>query len=243
MSFTDPSSIILIVGAIAIFVFLIHGLYFSGRANNIKLSQANKKKLSDGVNDSMAKVRIVEASPKKKEVEIVKEGSFSTPNVEKPIEVQQVSQNVVNVTEIDDSKINVAKSYELNLVAPEGMAYKGSEIQEICDAYGILRGNLDIFYVYENPETKDDEVFRICSLEPPYSFPKDMENYKTKALALYMNLPQKGKGYPYFKSIRMAASIILEKLGGHLEDNYHRKLTDQMLDEMALALRKYDEKA
>ncbi len=245
MSFNDPVAIILVVGAISIFAFLIHGLYFSGRSNNVKLSSENKHKLSDSMNENVAKVRIVEAGPKR-----------GTHNATVNFDNSAKEAINCNIQTINDSKIeNIAtpvsaiepcawsQSYEINLVAPEGKSYIGADIEEICAAYGILRGNMDIFYVYEDPNTRADEVFRICSLEPPYSFPQDMKNYKTRALALYMNLPHKGNGYPYFKSIRMCANIFIQRLGGHLEDNYHNELTEERLDAMADGLRKYDEQA
>ena len=43
MTFNDSSSIILIVGAVAILAFVVHGLWFSGRSINRKLVKTSKE--------------------------------------------------------------------------------------------------------------------------------------------------------------------------------------------------------
>ncbi len=43
MSLNDSSSLILIVGAIAILAFVVHGLWFSGRSINRKLVKGSKE--------------------------------------------------------------------------------------------------------------------------------------------------------------------------------------------------------
>lgn len=43
MSLNDSSSLILIVGALAILAFVVHGLWFSGRSINRKLVMTLKK--------------------------------------------------------------------------------------------------------------------------------------------------------------------------------------------------------
>ena len=43
MTINDSSSLILIVGAIAILAFVVHGLWFSGRSINRKLVKGSKE--------------------------------------------------------------------------------------------------------------------------------------------------------------------------------------------------------
>ncbi len=232
MSFSDPSAIILIVGAIAILLFLIHGLWFSGRPINKKINTNDAKEMEF---QNLGKVRIVTVDKPTDDFELQK--------VEEELDIK--ANNNTSVDDIDNTtqykEEPWQQSYEINLVAPLNMPFKGEDIEAICDEFCILRGDMDIFYVYENPQTRKDEVFRICSLEKPFSFPKDMTAYTTTALALYMNLPEKGKGFAYFKSIRVAANIFLDKLGGELQDNYHNRITEEQLDKMANDLRLYDE--
>ena len=56
---SDPSAIALIVGAIAIVGFLVHGLWFSGRPTNRKLNAKNHDDEQLLKQSDVAKVRIV----------------------------------------------------------------------------------------------------------------------------------------------------------------------------------------
>lgn len=231
MSFSDPSAIILIVGAIAILIFLIHGLWFSGKPINKKINSNDSKEMEF---QNLGKVRIVTVDKPSDDLELQR--------VEEELDIKVNNNNIEEVENKTQYKEEPwQKSYEINLVAPLNMPFKGEDIEAICDEFCILRGEMDIFYVYENPQTRKDEVFRICSLEKPFSFPQDMTGYTTTALALYMNLPEKGKGFAYFKSIKVAANIFLDKLGGELQDNYHNIITEEQLEKMANDLRLYDE--
>lgn len=58
-AFTDPSSIVLIVGAICIFIFIIHGLWFSGKPKNRKLQKDNARDQEISKSSHVGKVRIV----------------------------------------------------------------------------------------------------------------------------------------------------------------------------------------
>lgn len=58
-SFTDPSSIVLIVGAIFIFIFIIHGLWFSNKPQNRKLQKNNQRDQEISKSNQIGKVRIV----------------------------------------------------------------------------------------------------------------------------------------------------------------------------------------
>ena len=62
MSLNDSSAIILIVGALAVIAFVIHGLWFSGKSTNRRL---NKDSEADQVLENtggLGKVRIVSSS-------------------------------------------------------------------------------------------------------------------------------------------------------------------------------------
>ena len=61
MSLNDSSSLILIVGALAILAFVVHGLWFSGRSINRKLVMTSKEDQEIINSDAVGKVRIVRA--------------------------------------------------------------------------------------------------------------------------------------------------------------------------------------
>jgi len=59
MTINDSSSLILIVGAIAILAFVVHGLWFSGRSINRKLVKGSKEDQEIVKSNQIGKVRIV----------------------------------------------------------------------------------------------------------------------------------------------------------------------------------------
>ena len=236
MTFNDSSSIILIVGAVAILAFVVHGLWFSGRSINRKLVKTSKEDQEIANSSAVGKVRIV----------MPQTDSTSSDTVSQKVETfvnkndnKKGSQGNDSV-EIASSQQNISKTYELNLYAADGRAYKGLDLEELFGNYGFIRGDKDIYCVYENPSLKDHVVFRICSLESPYSFPKDMTDFSTRSLAIYMHLPNKGKCFIYFKAMRIAANCLIEHLGGVLYDNDNVEMTEDKLDSIERSLKAYD---
>jgi FtsZ-interacting cell division protein ZipA len=235
MTFNDSSSIILIVGAVAILAFVVHGLWFSGRSINRKLVKTSKEDQEIANSSAVGKVRIVmpqtdaassEIAPQKVESFVHKTDTKKASQDSSPEKIASVPQ--------------ISNTYELNLYAADGRVYKGLDLEELFGNYGFIRGDKDIYCVYENPTLKDHVVFRICSLESPYSFPKDMSDFSTRSLAIYMHLPNKGKCFIYFKAMRIAANCLIEHLGGVLYDNDNVEMTEEKLDSIERTLKAYD---
>ena len=239
MSLNNSSAIILIVGAIAVLAFIIHALWFSGKSVHRKLAKNNQLDQEIVKSNAVGKVRIVttESSAQKDRLQVETFERLpkeqTTPKEEKP-----ESENTGEEAEENKS---LADTYELNIVADAEKPYSGDDIKEICDKYGFMRGESDLFYVYEDPVLRDKVVFRICSLKAPYSFPKNLSNYETPALAIYMDLPPKGNAFPYFKAMRMAAEIFVERIGGKIQDNNYQDLSSEELDAISSSLKHYDE--
>lgn len=229
MTLNDSSSLILIVGALAILAFVVHGLWFSGRSLNRKLVNTSKEDQEIQQSSAVGKVRIV--LPKSMSVEA---DGDEVPRVQNFPAKEQTKKDRNNNNRI------IQKTYELNLIASEGRAYTGLDLEELFSNYGFLRGEKDIYCVYENPEKKDRIVFRICSLEAPYSFPQDMSSFSTRSLAIYMQLPEKGKSFIYFKAMRIAAERLVEHLGGIIVDNDSKEYSVDTLDALEHMLRDYD---
>ena len=76
--------------------------------------------------------------------------------------------------------------------------------------------------------------------DPPPLLPQDMRGFTTPAMALFMNLPERGKGVAYIRAMRMAANLFSQNLGGTIQDNHHNIITDEDFDKMEEALAAYD---
>ena len=243
MTFDDSSSIILIIGAIAILAFLVHGLWFSGKSINRKLEKNSKEDQAILNSSAVGKVRIIVSrsdsvsSDPQKDLEKFETFTKEPRGDENGSMISKTSKPKEIVKE------QVCVFYEMNLHASEGREYKGLDLEELFANYGFIRGDNDIFCVYEDPNEADRDdrlVFRICSLEPPYCFPKKMDNFTTKSLAIYMQLPPKGRAFVYFKAMRIAANCLMEHLGGTSYDNDNVEYTEERLDAIEQALDEYD---
>lgn len=239
MTLNDSSSLILIVGAIAILAFVVHGLWFSGRSINRKLVKSSKEDQEIANSTAVGKVRIVKPNEFENEKESIED---SAPSKSEGIATSKIEPKVtissdLTLTQDEDPE----GTYELNLYAANGRAYRGLDLEELFKGYGFVRAEQNLFCVYEPvSDTQQNVVFRICSLEAPYSFPVNMENYTTNSLALYMQLPEKGKCFVYFKAMRIAAKCLIDHLGGVICDNNNREVTEDKLDQIEQLLKKYD---
>lgn len=227
MSFSTISAIVLIIGALAIIAFIIHGIWFSGKTGNHKLQAGNPQDAKLLEANHIGKVRIVKADLETAQIKIDDSSDKDT---------IAESDNNVGI----EAEAKWAKNYDFNIVASQGQSFHGLDIENIMNQYGFVRGDMDIYYVYENPEQRLNEVFRICSLKAPYSFPADMRNFTTPAMALFMNLPERGKGVAYIRAMRMAANLFAQQLGGTIQDSHHNIITDDDFDKMEDALAQYD---
>lgn len=248
MILNDPSAVILIGGAAVIFAFLVHGLWSSGQPRNRKLSRTDAHDQELLHAEDVAKVRIISTNPLSEPGRAARAAEAAAARSPMELRERELSHfATVSAAEVREAVVDIpegaewSRSYEINLVAPKDSPFRGEDIEAIANEYGFLYGELNIFYVYENPERRENEVFRICSLKHPFSFPANMDGYTTPAIALYMNLPEKGKGYAYFNAIKMAAEIFSLRLGGVMQDNNHRLITEEQLEQIGQGLLKYDE--
>lgn len=298
-SVIEPSSIVLIIGAICIFLFIMHGLWFSNKPQNRKLKQNNQHDMELSKSSNVGKVRIVTPDPAgadevknnksqgkradaPKAVRISENygddynaiqasvgvnpklnrglangamGNGSMGNGEQDpnygSQMQAVSSAYASQMRSNANNLGAAtaqdtpwlKLYEIVIVSRDNQ-FLGEDIDALCQEYGFLPGYIKntnkIYSVYEDAQNKVNEVFRICSMEPPYSFPEDMRGFKTSAIVLYMPLPPKGKGNAYFRALRMASEIFANRLNGQLQDQSHNLITTEMLNSMSANLELYD---
>lgn len=244
MSLNDSSAIILIIGALAVIAFVFHGLWFSGKSANRRLNKSSETDQVLQNSTNVGKVRIVSGTNTddtshfdKKTVKIQDTHAFAP-------EKQKTITNEVKTIRTEENPIKrPPEIYEINVESETERPFMGTQIEELFNELGFMRSKNS---VYICPESMDQEleksavVFRICSLKKPFSFPEDMQNYETNALAFYMTLPETGKGEVYFNCMRCAAQEFADRLGGKLLDTSGEPLTDQKMDEIASLLHEYD---
>ncbi len=242
MSLNDSSAIILIVGALAVITFVIHGLWFSGKSSNRRLSKTSKEDQALEKAPGLGKVRIVTPEMPSDE-QAASSGGFHVqdssvheePRVEFADDGKSAPESSIHV------KRKLPPSTEINLVCPDGREYRGEDIEAIVRELRFSRDPKGkIYIVSEGANGSGARVFSLCPLKEPYAFPADMTGYTTPKLAFYMKLPQPGKAHDYMMVMRTAAQMFEDRLGGELQDNNDRPLTPEILDKMEEEFRIYD---
>lgn len=249
MSLNDSSAIILIVGALAVIAFVIHGLWFSGKSTNRRL---NKDSEADQVLENtggLGKVRIVSSSASLKETaKEVQNGSFSYTDTGADGLKTDTATEQVNVQEkksfSGQMHIKPAESYEINVQSENTRPFSGVKLEELFNEWGFMRTRNGL-YVCPEAVGKDlsqvNVVFRVCSLKKPFIFPENMKDFETSSLALYMKLPEIGKAEGYYNCMWNAALEIASRLGGRLTDINGHELGAKRVEDILSLLRSYDE--
>ncbi len=251
MSLNDSSAIILIVGALAVIAFVIHGLWFSGKISNRKLSKTSSADQALQNANGLGKVRIVSSGSEEQNVAGTSK-SFkyvdSQVTTEEPKKEHKAAETLKmdNVPSENEARGKPLDIYEINVESDTGHPFAGDHIKELFSEFGFVR-TVQGLYVCPEAVGKDlsetPVVFRICSLTKPYSFPDDMQKYETPAIALYMKLPEIGKAESYYSCMYSAASEIARRLGGKFTTAEGEPLTDQILNDTLDLLHDYDEPA
>ncbi|MGN0908249.1 MAG: cell division protein ZipA C-terminal FtsZ-binding domain-containing protein [Succinivibrio sp.] len=243
MSLNDSSAIILIVGALAVIAFVIHGLWFSGRSSNRRLSKTSKEDQALEKAPGLGKVRIVTPEMPSDE-QAASSGGFriqdSSVHEEPRVEFGDDGKPQGEVPQMRVTR-KLPSSIEINLASPEGREYRGEDIDAIVRELRFSRDpSGKIFIVSEGANGAGARVFALCPLKEPYTFPSDLAGFTTPKLAFYMKLPAPGKARDYMMVMRTAAQMFADRLGGGLQDNSGRPLTAEILDKMEDDFRKYD---
>ncbi len=252
MSLNDSSAIILIVGALAVIAFVIHGLWFSGKISNRKLSKTSSADQALQNANGLGKVRIVSSGSEEQNVSSTTPKSFKYMDSQLQLDEPKKEPEVADSMKLDndasenETKVQPAEIYEINIESETGHPFAGDHLKELFSEFGFVR-TMQGLYVCPEVVGKDlsqtPVVFRICSLIKPYSFPGEMKNYQTPAIALYMKLPEIGKAESYYRCMYAASVELARRLGGRLTTAEGEPLNGQITNDALNVLHAYDEPA
>ena len=115
----------------------------------------------------------------------------------------------------------------LYLKAPEGHAFAGPALFEALTTAGLSLGDMGI---YHDIDSRGRIVFSIANMfEPGTLETDDVENFSTRGVALFMQLPGPAEPQDAFERMLAKAEILSERLGGELHDDQHRPLDDSLV--------------
>ena len=110
------------------------------------------------------------------------------------------------------------------LKAPEGHAFAGPGLFEALYTAGLSLGTMGI---YHDTNSHDETIFSVANIfEPGTLETNDPDNFSTRGLALFMQLPGPADEQDAFERMLGKAEILAERLGGELQDEQHQPLDD-----------------
>lgn len=113
------------------------------------------------------------------------------------------------------------------LKAPSGQAFAGPGLFEALDAAGLSLGTMGIFH---DTDSQGRIIFSVANIFEPGTLDiDDIEQFSTRGVALFMQLPLSGDTGPAdetdaFERMLGKTEILAERLGGELQDEHHQPL-------------------
>jgi cell division protein ZipA len=119
----------------------------------------------------------------------------------------------------------------LYIVAQRGRGLNGSDIFSALEEIGLKYGDMNIFHHYGVGELKVKQaVFSVANIVEPGTFDlREMDEFTTPGLALFLRLPGPFGGRVAFELMLNSAQRMAEELRGVLQDERHQFLTQKAI--------------
>ncbi len=118
---------------------------------------------------------------------------------------------------------------QISLVA-RGAYLEGDRILSALDAQGLKLGKLQI---YHRVDTTNRVIYSLASMVEPGIFPtKDMADFATPGITLFMQLPGPKEGLEAFQDMLDTATALAKELNAELQDPEHNLLRPQAIEHL-----------
>ena len=145
------------------------------------------------------------------------------------IEGAQAGRERAPYTYSSDGRIIV-----LYLIAPSDQPYSGNAIHSAARSVGMHFGEMGVYHCFGVGAMRSPRsLFCLADMLEPGSFDlKEMENFKTSGVVLFMQLPPPGFKRVAFDLMLNTAQRLLKRLHGELLDDYRRPLTAEGIERL-----------
>jgi len=119
----------------------------------------------------------------------------------------------------------------INICAEGDRQFRGPEVLRVVEGSGMRYGDLHVFH---GPDGDDGEpLFSIANMVKPGVFDlEDMQNFQTRGLTMYMNVPRCKKPGDVFARMSYVANKIATNLGGEMRDQNNNALDDKSIQQI-----------
>ncbi len=131
----------------------------------------------------------------------------------------------------------------INIMAPKGQAFAGSDLLDIVLKCGLRYGDMDIFHRYSDTKGEGALLFSMANMVKPGTFDLDsMDYFSTPGISLFMTLPIAADSLKSFDLMVETAQAISQTLHGELKDEQRSAMTRQTLEHMRARIQDYERK-
>jgi cell division protein ZipA len=122
----------------------------------------------------------------------------------------------------------------LYLIAPSDQPYSGNAIHSAAGSVGMRFGDMGVYHYFGVGAMRSPRsLFCLADMLEPGSFDlKEMENFETSGVVLFMQLPPPGFKRVAFDLMLNTAQRLLKHLHGELLDDYHKPLTAEGIERL-----------
>jgi cell division protein ZipA len=125
------------------------------------------------------------------------------------------------------------KVVTLYVKAPAGVPFRGSFLMEAMGKAGLAFGDMQIFHYLENHNGRDRVLFSVANMVEPGTFnPQAMDDFTTRGLVLFLQLPAPFDAVKAFDAMVAAARSLATSLEGSVYDTTHSVLTNQTISHL-----------
>lgn len=122
----------------------------------------------------------------------------------------------------------------LYLIAPSDQPYSGNAIHSAARSVGMHFGEMGVYHYFGVGAMRSPRsLFCLADMLEPGSFDlKEMENFETSGVVLFMQLPPPGFKRVAFDLMLNTAQRLLKRLHGELLDDYRKPLTAEGIERL-----------
>ncbi len=122
----------------------------------------------------------------------------------------------------------------LYLIAPSDQPYSGNAIHSAAGSVGMRFGDMGVYHYFGVGAMRSPRsLFCLADMLEPGSLDlKEMENFETSGVVLFMQLPPPGFKRVAFDLMLNTAQRLLKRLHGELLDDYRKPLTAEGIERL-----------
>lgn len=119
----------------------------------------------------------------------------------------------------------------INLMAPAGQHFDGSELLNTLLDHGLRYGAMNIFHRHKHADGSGPVQFSLANMVVPGTFDLSaMDDFSTPGVSMFLSLPNDDESLAAFDCMAETARAMAKTLGGELKDENRSVMTRQTLE-------------